>query len=1028
MQSQFEQWREIMSKKMRFSPALISAIQEGETALLCGLLKTGDGITRQLDESEDRQWREALNLSIRLGNEDAMDALLQGVKFDFRQIHEALLVAVDTNQPIVVKRLLDRLDQEKGNKMDVRSFSQAIFDRSVDNSQFAPGVTPLTLACQKDLYEIVTMLTQKGHVIPWPHKISCACLECSNGRQYDLLKFSLSRINTYRGIASRAYLSITSDDAMLSAFSLSRELRKLSQKEPEFKPQYLSLEQICQEFAVELLGMCRNQSEVTTILNSCGNETQDSLGEQAFEEGIPSLSRLRLAVNYNQKQFVAHPICQQVLSSIWCGKLAGWRGSRTAWKLFVSMGIFLTMPLLCLAYWIAPKSKLGKLVRIPVIKFLLHSASYLWFLITLLGESITMELYQDTFASRQQNLLHSSFHMVWVVGFFWYECKEVWIEGLRSYFLDWWNCLDVMVLSMYLASFALRVLILLKGFFLCHDHDGTEECVYFTQTSRDNWHQEDPQLIAEVLFAVTSMLSFTRLAYILPAHESLGTLQISIGKMIDDMMRFMFILMIIGTAFLCGINNIYVPYVISPNLGRFNETFRFLFWTMFGVVNQEYVDMPEFVLAEFVGRVLYGIFTLVIVIVLLNMLIAMITNSFQKIEDDADVEWKFARSKLYLSYFREGLTMPVPFNIIPSPKAIFYILRGIFRRICCCCTCSSEQKYPPISSDKGSEDGQLSYRQQVITALVQRYIESARREFEETKRKDIGNRMTELSKAVARMHNDLKVAQQYAMDDGNDTSDAPTKNGSSVLGKYIIGAKNNFRGFTTRQDDKCTDLNVTVHSIEEKLDKEKFEAQMESDIQQNEVDECRDEGQFPDSVVVKMEEGRAQAEQEEKKEINSDEKEKAAKGEISVNKVKEEKKGGNSFTNTEETLSDEATDEEAETLNEGGMNKEGRVPDEHMTSAHAESIEVSDEKIETQKIICKFNHIELQEKKAAQPSWMKGRKPEHNVAETPHNEKSNEKPEMKKMIPSPTGSSSSQDMGFGSQEGEESIDGTPVRP
>lgn len=53
---------------------------------------------------------------------------------------------------------------------------------------------------------------------------------------------------------------------------------------------------------------------------------------------------------------------------------------------------------------------------------------------------------------------------------------------------------------------------------------------------------------------------------------------------------------------------------------------------MFGVANQDYVDMPRFVLAEFVGRILYGIFTLVIVIILLNMLIAMITNSFQKIE------------------------------------------------------------------------------------------------------------------------------------------------------------------------------------------------------------------------------------------------------------------------------------------------------------------------------------------------------------------------------------------------------------
>uniref|UniRef100_A0A3Q3K354 Transient receptor ion channel domain-containing protein n=1 Tax=Monopterus albus TaxID=43700 RepID=A0A3Q3K354_MONAL len=753
-----EQWREIMNKKMRFPPELISAIQEGKAELLSGLLKTGDGIIRQLDESEDRQWREALNLSIRLGNEDAMDALLQGVKFDFRQIHEALLVAVDTNQPRVVKRLLDRLDQEKGNKMDVRSFSQAIFDHSIDNSQFAPGVTPLTLACQKDLYEIVTMLTQKGHSIPWPHKVSCACLECRNGRQYDLLKFSLSRINTYRGIASRAYLSVTSDDAMLSAFSLSRELTKLSQKEPEFKqPQYLSLEQLCQEFAVELLGMCRNQCEVTTILNSCGDETEDALNEQAFEDGIPNLSRLRLAVKYNQKQFVAHPICQQVLSSIWCGSLSGWRGSRMAWKMFVSVGIFFTMPFLCLIYWIAPKSKqVGKIIKIPVIKFLLHSASYLWFLITLLGESITMEMYRETFASRQQNLLHSSFHMVWVV-FFWYECKEVWIEGLRSYFLDWWNCLDVMVLSMYLASFALRVLILLKGYFLCSEMNGIEECAYFTET-RDDWHQEDPQLIAEVLFAVTSMLSFTRLAYILPAEEALGTMQISIGKMIDDMM-FMFILMIIGTAFLCGINNIYVPYVITPQLG-FNETFRFLFWTMFGVVSQEYVDMPQFVVAEFVGRVLYGIYTLVIVIVLLNMLIAMITNSFQKIEqDDADVEWKFARSKLYLSYFREGLTMPVPFNIIPSPKAIFYI---------------------------------IPYRQQVIRALVQRYIESACREFEEAKRK-IGNRITELNKTVSRMHSDMKVVHQLLISNGY-SSNAFMKDGSSILGKYIIGAKNNFRG------------------------------------------------------------------------------------------------------------------------------------------------------------------------------------------------------------------------------------------
>ncbi|XP_029304391.1 short transient receptor potential channel 2-like [Cottoperca gobio] len=991
-----EQWREIMNRKMRFPPELISAIQEGKIELLCGLLKTGDGIIRQLDESEDRQWREALNLSIRLGNESCMDTLLQGVKFDFRQIHEALLVAVDTNQPRVVKRLLDRLDQEKGNKMDVRSFSQAIFDHSIDNSQFAPGVTPLTLACQKDLYDIVTMLTQKGHIIPWPHKISCACLECRNGRQYDLLKFSLSRINTYRGIASRAYLSITSDDAMLRAFSLSRELRKLSQKEPEFKPQYLGLEELCQEFAVELLGMCRNQSEVTTILNSCGDESQDSLEEQAFEGGIPNLSRLRLAVNYNQKQFVAHPICQQVLSSIWCGNLAGWRGSRTAWKLLVSVGIFLTMPFLCLVYWIAPKSKVGKIIKIPVIKFLLHSASYMWFLITLLGESITMEMYRDKFASRQQNILHSSFHMVWVVGFFWYECKEVWIEGLRSYFLDWWNCLDVMVLSMYLASFALRVLILVKGRFICHEHDVTEECIYFTQTVREDWHQEDPQLLAEVLFAVTSMLSFTRLAYILPAHESLGTLQISIGKMIDDMMRFMFILMIIGTAFLCGINNVYVPYVISPHLGRFNETFHFLFWTMFGVANQDYVDMPQFVVAEFVGRILYGIFTLVIVIVLLNMLIAMITNSFQKIVDDADAEWKFSRSKLYLSYFREGLTMPVPFNVIPSPKAFFYILRGIFRRICCCCNCNSENKYPPVPSmnnAKGSDEDPLPYRQQVIRALVQRYIESARREFAETKRKDIGNRITLLTKTVTRMHGDIKVVQQLLMEDGHTVSDTLNKDGSSFLGKYIIGAKNNFIGFNSRPDEKSAPLKVTVHHGEEGVDKEKVEL----DTKQNQVGECGAEGtkQVQDCDVVKMEEGRAKTKLGDEKETEKKEQMEADKNENTDIEVKEDVIAGTSFNHVEEKPKAEAE-----------KRREGE------TLAGVEVCEKHTETIPEQ----------------VDAKGMKVRTFEHNVGEKSGVRESDAKPGAKKTIISPTGSSLSQDTGFGSQEGEGSMDGVLVRP
>ncbi|XP_015273055.1 PREDICTED: short transient receptor potential channel 2-like, partial [Gekko japonicus] len=554
-------WKEIVNKKLKFPEGLLSAIQDGHLVKVQQLLQVSDGVLRQLDDAEDRAWREALNLAIRAGGEEMTKTLLRYVKFDFRQVHEALLVAVDTNQPHVVKLLLDRLDQEKSLKMDIKSFSLAIFDNSIDNSRFAPGVTPLTLACEKDLYEIVDMLMKKGHAIPSPHKVSCSCLECSNGRRYDLLKFSLSRINTYKGIASRAYLCIASEDAMLTAFKLSRELKSLSKKEPEFKPEYLALEQLCQEFAFELLGMCRNQSEVTAVLNDLGDDEvtgeDEGLDEQAFEEGIPNLARLRLAVNYNQKR-------DNLKKKLSCKNL----------------------------------KKVEKKLRLL--------------------------LFEE---SKRR--------------FFWFECKEVWIEGLRSYLLDWWNFLDVVILSMYLASFVLRVLVFLKGHIYCLDAVSSAECYYYT--------------------AAGELLS----------RRSAGALD---GLGIPPPERFMFILMIILTAFLCGLNNIYVHYQESERLGSFNETFQFLFWTMLGMEEHKVVDMPQFYVAELVGRVLYGIFTIVMVVVLLNMLIAMITNSFQKIENDADVEWKFARSKLYLSYFREGLTLPVPFNIIPTPKSIFYVI------------------------------------------------------------------------------------------------------------------------------------------------------------------------------------------------------------------------------------------------------------------------------------------------------------------------------------------------------------------
>lgn len=52
-------------------------------------------------------------------------------------------------------------------------------------------------------------------------------------------------------------------------------------------------------------------------------------------------------------------------------------------------------------------------------------------------------------------------------------------------------------------------------------------------------------------------------------------------------------------------------------------------------------------------------------------------------QEDCDVEWKFARTKLWLNYIYDGSTLPVPFNMLPTPKSICYAYRWL-KELCCC--------------------------------------------------------------------------------------------------------------------------------------------------------------------------------------------------------------------------------------------------------------------------------------------------------------------------------------------------------
>ncbi|OBS63737.1 hypothetical protein A6R68_07724, partial [Neotoma lepida] len=271
----------------------------------------------------------------------------------------------------------------------------------------------------------------------------------------------------------------------------------------------------------------------------------------------------------------------------------------------------------------------------------------------------------------------------------WAECKEIWTQGPKEYLFELWNMLDFGMLAIFAASFIARFMAFWhasKAQSIIDANDTLKDLtkvtlgdnVKYYNLARIKWDPSDPQIISEGLYAIAVVLSFSRIAYILPANESFGPLQISLGRTVKDIFKFMVIFIMVFVAFMIGMFNLYSYYIGAKQNEAFTtveESFKTLFWAIFGLSEVKSVVINynhKFI--ENIGYVLYGVYNVTMVIVLLNMLIAMINSSFQEIEDDADVEWKFARAKLWFSYFEEGRTLPVPFNLVPSPKSLLYLL------------------------------------------------------------------------------------------------------------------------------------------------------------------------------------------------------------------------------------------------------------------------------------------------------------------------------------------------------------------
>ncbi|KAL3090206.1 hypothetical protein niasHS_006658 [Heterodera schachtii] len=660
-----------LAKQLRKAPLNINAVDTmGRTAIEIAVDNENLEIVQLLLRQPD----------VRIGN-----ALLCAIREGVYELVEVLV-----NHPSITRDMLGE------------GWAKYLDPTETATSEYSSDISPVIMAAHLNQFEILQMLLRKDANIEKPHKHYCACEMCDSERINDGLHRSLKRINTYRALASPAWISLTSSDPILSAFKLSRELQKRAKVEDEFKDQYLQLAEQCKQYACDLLSQCRSTEEVMAVLNKEDNFCNEEVDLNAAK---CSLARLKLAIKYEQKTFVAHPHCQQLLTSIWYEGFPLKRHRSSSLRtLLIALSLVLGWPLMAICYIAFPKSRVGEIVRSPFMKFLYYSTSFGCFLALL--TMVTFEAHREQTgevkggtATRAADrgptpTLIEWLVFIWVIGMLWSEIKQMWLEGFTKYIHQWWNWLDFVMVCLYLCTISIRF----SAYSIYVMHNVGEQ---FTprHVIRTHWNAFEPVLVSEALFAVGNVFSFARIIYLFQTNPYLGPLQISLGCMLVDVAKFCFIFVLIISSFSIGLAQLYWYYdsqtpvclssdrcKIVPNaFSSIASSYMTLLWSLFSITKVEDTEVVEaHHFTVWVGRGLFILYHMTSIIVLLNMLIAMMSHSFERINDHADLEWKFHRSKLWMAHFDEGSTLPPPFNIIPTPKAFFHTCRAIINVVNWC--------------------------------------------------------------------------------------------------------------------------------------------------------------------------------------------------------------------------------------------------------------------------------------------------------------------------------------------------------
>ncbi|XP_062507670.1 transient receptor potential cation channel subfamily M member-like 2 [Corticium candelabrum] len=451
------------------------------------------------------------------------------------------------------------------------------------------------------------------------------------------------------------------------------------------------------ERAEKLMSVCYSQDP---------NMTQSLIMKPSAEWS--SVSAVTLAAEARNLKFVAHECVQTIVNKKWIGDMK----PMTSRIKIVSCVL---LPLL-IPFLIKKKDKSSGGISFtafyssPIVKFWLYLLFYVIF-ISIFSYSMLVRWQQGEFTSAD------GLSLVWVLSIFFEDLRQLfqWVYIVRIK-------TKILVLSLPSLSVVTKVsafLLYIVGFglrfFMSHDEaDGYP--IGF------RW--------ARMLLSISVCLYFARGMELARVNSTMGPRLTMIYKMIIDVVLFVGLLLVCLVAY-----GIATEMLLFPHQERsFDILFKIFYipyWQIYGnLFLEEYnggvegtcvklssfaslnqtIQVPDNVCPEKepLAFILFAFYLVLTNILLLNLLIAIFNNTFNKVQSDAESLWKFQWLEVVQS-FEDRTWLPPPFNL---PELIFRSVMFVY-------------EYKQRKSKRGGydqSDGRAGYSGTFDAFCMQRYL------------------------------------------------------------------------------------------------------------------------------------------------------------------------------------------------------------------------------------------------------------------------------------------------------------------